>query len=50
MSVKEQFFKQSWAVTSDYQEVLPYLNNPNYDVMNTYHSNGLFDQYYISCI
>jgi hypothetical protein len=49
MSVKEQFHNQLWAVTSDYEEVLPYLDNPNYNVMNTYHSNGLFDSYYIHC-
>jgi hypothetical protein len=50
MSVKEQFNNQLWAVTSDYNEVKPYLNNPNYTVQNTYHSNGLFDKYCISCI
>ena len=47
MSIKEQFHVQTWATSSDYNEVLPYLNNPNYEVMNTYHSNGLFDMYYI---
>lgn len=47
MSVKEQFNNQLWAVTSDYNEALPYLDNPNYVVLNTYHTNGLFDQYYI---
>ena len=47
MSVKEQLNNQLWAVTSDYSEVLPYLNNPDYRVSNTYHSNGLFDQYYV---
>jgi hypothetical protein len=47
MSVKEQFQYNLWAVTSDYNEVLPYLNNDNYNVMNTYHANGLFDSYYI---
>ena len=48
MSVKEQFNKQIWAVTSDYSEVLPYINDPLYTVHNTYHTNGLFDKYYIS--
>lgn len=47
MSIKEQFQNQLWAVSSDYSEVLPYLDNPNYMVTNTYHANGLFDQYYI---
>ena len=47
MSVKEQFQNQLWATTMDYDEVLPYLDNPDYLVMNTYHTNGLFDTYYI---
>ena len=47
MSIKEQFHNQLWAVTTDYNEVLPYLDNPNYDVSNTYRANGLFDSYYI---
>jgi hypothetical protein len=47
MSIKEQFQNQLWATSSDYEEVLPYLNDPNYDVVNTYHVNGLFDCYYI---
>ena len=47
MSVKEQFMSQTWAITSDYSEVLPYLSNHEYQVCNTYHSNGLFDTYYI---
>lgn len=47
MSIKEQFQNQFWAVSSSYEEVLPYINNPNYDVSNTYHANGLFDKYYI---
>ena len=47
MSVKEQFHNQLWATSKDYDEVLPYLNNPEYDVYNTYHANGLFDTYYI---
>ena len=47
MSVKEQFQNQTWATTSDYNEVLPYLNNESYLVVNTFHKNGLFDVYYI---
>lgn len=47
MSVKEQFFNMTYAVTSDYNEVLPYLNDERYLVANTYHANGLFDKYYI---
>ena len=47
MSVKEQLHDQLWATTSSYDEALPYLDNPDYNVMNTYHSNGLFDAYYI---
>lgn len=50
MSVKEQFHNQLWATTSDYNEVLPYMNNPMYEVQNTYRDNGLFDQYYISVV
>lgn len=47
MSVREQLKNQLWATTRDYNEALPYLNNPSYDVMNTYRQNGLFDSYYI---
>ena len=47
MSVKEQFQNQLWATSSSYEEVLPYLNDERYLVTNTYHSNGLFDTYYI---
>lgn len=47
MSIKEQFHNQTWATSSSYEEVLPYLNNPAYMVVNTYHANGLFDTYYI---
>ena len=50
MSVKEQFHYQLWATTTSYEEALPYLNNPMYDVQNTYHDNGLFDAYYISVV
>jgi hypothetical protein len=47
MSVKEQFFNQLWATTTNYNEVLPYINDERYTVANTYHANGLFDSYYI---
>ena len=47
MSVKEQFMNQLWATTKDYEEALPYLDNPDFSVHNTYHANGLFDTYYI---
>jgi len=47
MTIKEQLHNQLWATSSDYEEALPYLNDPNYNVCNTYHSNGLFDCYYI---
>lgn len=47
MTIKEQFHNQLWATSNNYEEVLPYLGNPLYDVMNTYHSNGLFDKYYV---
>ena len=47
MSVREQLKNQLWAITHDYNEVLPYLNNPTYHVSTTYRSNGLFDAYYI---
>ena len=50
MSVKEQFHRQLWATTTNYDEALPYLNNPMYEVHNTYHDNGLFDQYYINVV
>jgi hypothetical protein len=46
-TIKEQFETQTWAVTSDYSEVLPYLDNPSYLVANTFRSNGLFDVYYV---
>lgn len=45
--IKEQFQNQLWATSQSYEEVLPYLDNPNYSVFNTFHSNGLFDKYYI---
>lgn len=38
---------QVWATSSDYEEVLPYLDDDRYLVTNTYHANGLFDTYYI---
>lgn len=47
MSIKEQLHNKTWATSSDYGEVLPYLNHPDYMVYNTYHSNGLFDVYYV---
>ena len=47
MNIKEQFHNQLWATSTDYAEVLPYLNDPKYDVYNTFHSNGLFDKYYV---
>lgn len=47
MSVKEQLEKRLWASTTDYKEVEPYLDNPSYEVANTYKYNGLFDQYVI---
>lgn len=50
MSVSEQFKNQVWATTHDYNEALPYLSDPNYNVCNTYHGNGLFDSYYIHLI
>ncbi len=50
MSVREQLKNQVWATTSNYQEALPYLNDPMFNVTNTYHSNGLFDSYYIHLI
>jgi hypothetical protein len=50
MSVQEQFYQRSCAFTKNYDEVLPYLGNPNYEVGNTYHDNGLFDTYYINAI
>ncbi|MCR5270579.1 MAG: hypothetical protein K6D91_06130 [Prevotella sp.] len=49
-SVREQFNEQLFAFTKDYDEVLPYLNSPFYEVRNTYHSNGLFNNYYIGMI
>lgn len=50
MSVKEQFHDQLWAVTRDYEEVKPYIDNPAYNVSNTYFRNGLFDSYYIHLV
>jgi hypothetical protein len=47
MSIREQFHNQLWAISRDYDEVLPYLNDERYDVCNTYHANGLFDYYWI---
>lgn len=47
MSIKEQFMNQLWATSSSYEEILPYLSDERYNVTNTYHANGLFDQYYI---
>ena len=47
MSIKEQLHDQLWATSSDYEEVLPYLNDQSFNVFNTYHANGLFDTYYI---
>ena len=50
MTVKEQFQYNLWAVTRNYEEVKPYIGNPNYNVSNTYFSNGLFDSYYIHLV
>ena len=47
MTIREQLQNQTWATSSDYEEVLPYFGNPDYMVTNTYHVNGLFDTYYI---
>ena len=47
MNVKEQLHDQTWATSRDYDEVLPYLDNDLYMVHNTFHSNGLFDHYFI---
>ena len=47
MSVKEQFQSQTWATSSNYEEVRPYLGDERYLVANTFHSDGLFDMYYI---
>ena len=48
MSVKEQLHNRTWATSSSYEEVLPYLDRPDiYEVSNTYHQNGLFDTYYV---
>ena len=47
MSVKEQFQNQTWATSSDYEEVLPFVGDERYMVANSYHANGLFDCYYI---
>ena len=46
-TLKEQFQNQTWGVTSDYSEVLPYIDNPSFFVANTYRKNGLFDVYYV---
>lgn len=48
MSIKEQLHDQTWATSSSYEEVLPFLNDPNYMVTNTFHSDGLFDSYYVA--
>ena len=50
MSIKQQFQNQTWATSSNYEEVLPYLSDPYVNVENTYHSNGLFDKYYLSIL
>jgi len=50
MSVREQLERQTWAVSSDYSEVLPYLGKEGYEVSNTYRRNGLFDKYFVSLI
>ena len=47
MTIKEQFREQLWATSLEYDEVLPYLSDERYFVMNTFHSNGLFDMYYV---
>ena len=47
MSIKEQLHNQTWATSSSYEEVKPFLNDDRYMVANTYHSDGLFDMYYI---
>lgn len=47
MSVKEQFQNQTWATSSNYEEVLPFVGDDRYLVTNSYHANGLFDCYYI---
>ena len=47
MSVQEQLHDQTWAMTSDYSEVLPFVNDERYLVTNTFYSNGLFDKYYV---
>lgn len=47
MSVKDQFKYNLWATSSSYEEVLPYVDDDRYLVTNTYHSNGLFDKYYV---
>ena len=50
MTVKEQFQYNLWAVTRNYEEVKPYIGNPNYNVSKTYFSKGLFDSYYIHLV
>ena len=50
MSIKEQFQNQLWATTPSYEEAKPFLNDPNYRVLNTYHADGLFDCYYIHLV
>ena len=47
MTIREQLHNQTWATSSDYEEVLPYLMDERYLVTNTFHTNGLFDMYYI---
>ena len=47
MSVQEQLHDQTWAMTSDYSEIKPFIGDERYLVTNTFHSNGLFDKYYV---
>ena len=47
MTIKEQLHNQTWAVSSDYSEVLPYVGYTNFMLTKTYHGNGLFDSYYV---
>ena len=47
MTIKEQLHNQTWATSSNYEEVKPYLGDDRYFVANTFHSDGLFDMYYI---
>jgi len=50
MSVKDQLHYRLWATSSNYEEVLPYMDDPKFKVTNTFHSNGLFDTYYIHVV